>query len=204
MIDVISNWASGLVVSIVIATILEMLLPDNKTKKYVKTVIGIYIIFCIISPFIDENKIEDILKNAEKTIEKAQIKSEVSSSQNENSRIEALYIEEFEKDVIKRVEELGYEVKKCEVDIEINASKEKAGINSIYLSIGNKKQISNNNKNTKIEIEEIENIEISINNIEEGNNNSENIIENDNTKEIKAFLSDYYEINEENIIVTQK
>ena len=54
MIDVISNWAGELVVSLIIVTVIEMLLPDNKIKKYVKTVIGVYIIFCIISPFIDK------------------------------------------------------------------------------------------------------------------------------------------------------
>ena len=204
MIDIISNWASGLIVSLVIVSIIEMLLPDNKTKKYVKTVIGVYIIFSIISPFIDKNEIENILEKAEKTLEQMQIQSEVSSSQSENSSIEALYIEEFKKDVIKRVEELGYEVKKCEVDIQIDASKENAGIHSIYLNIGSKKQTTDNNKNTNIEIEKIEKVEISINNQLEGNNIDENIVENDNTKQIKKILSSYYEISEENIIVSQK
>ena len=51
MIKLISNWAGQLIVALVVVTIIEMLLPDNKIKKYVKTVIGLYIIFCIISPF---------------------------------------------------------------------------------------------------------------------------------------------------------
>ena len=105
MMDFISNWAGELVVALIIVTIIEMLLPENKTKKYVKTVIGVYIIFCIISPFINKEEFAVILKETEKNLEKIKIESQVSSKLEENSSIEALYIQEFEKDVIKKVEE---------------------------------------------------------------------------------------------------
>ncbi len=200
MIDIISNWAGELVVSLVIVTIIEMLLPENKTKKYVKTVIGVYIIFCIMSPFIDKNQFANILKDNQKNLEKIQIENQVSSNlENEDSGIEALYIQEFEKDVIKRVEEFGYEVIKCEVSIEINATKDNAGINRISLKIGNKKTKTEQNEN--IEIENVEKVEISINDELAGNNKSE---ETEDTKRVKEFLSDYYEISEEKVQVTQK
>lgn len=199
MIDIISNWAGELVVSLVVVTLIEMLLPDNKTKKYVKTVIGVYIIFCIMSPFIDKEEFAAILENTEKNLEKIQIENQVSSElENADSSIEALYIQEFEKDVIKRVEEFGYEVKKCEISIEINASKDNAGINEINLNIGDKKVDSQQNKN--IEIENVEKVEVSINNEETGNNKNE---ETEDTKKVKEFLSDYYEISEEKVQVTQ-
>ena len=122
MIDVISNWAGELVVSLISVTLIEMLLPENKIKKYVKTVIGVYIIFCIISPFIDKEEFLAIFENAEKNMERIQIESKVSSAlEDPNSSIEALYIQEFEKDVI----------------------------NSIYLKIGNKK--IKNEQNVQIE-----------------------------------------------------
>ena len=49
MIEFISNWASGIIVTIIVITILEMLLPNNKNKKYIKVLMGIYLIFCMIS-----------------------------------------------------------------------------------------------------------------------------------------------------------
>lgn len=196
MINLISDWAGELVVSLVIVTLIEMLLPDNNIKKYVKTVIGVYIIFCILSPFINKEQFSTIVKNTEKSLKKIQIESQVSTS-NDNSSIENLYIQEFEKDVIKKVEGLGYKVKKCNVNIEIDASKENAGINSIYLEIRSKKINSNEN----IEIEEIEKVEISINDAEEGNNKNEN--ETKDTKELKQFLCSYYEINENKIKINQ-
>ena len=198
MIDVISSWAGELVVALIIVTIIEMILPENKTKKYVKTVIGVYIIFCIISPFINKEEFATILEETEKNLEKIKIESQVSSNLEENSSIEALYIQEFEKDVIKKVEELGYEVKECSVEIEINASKDNAGINGIYLKIGKKK--SEDNESSNVEIEDIEKVEISINNQNIVNNKNE---ESSDTKKIKKFLSDYYEISQEKIKVIQ-
>ena len=198
MIDVISNWAEELVIALIIVTIIEMLLPENKTKKYVKTVIGVYIIFCIISPFINKEEFATILEETEKNLEKIKIESQVSSNLEENSSIEALYIQEFEKDVIKKVEELGYEVKECSVEIEINASKDNAGINGIYLKIGKKK--SEDNASSNVEIEDVEKVEISINNQNIVNNKNE---ETSDTKKVKKFLSNYYEISKEKIKVIQ-
>ena len=60
MIDFFSSWTKTLGLSIVIVSILEMLLPNNKTKKYVRMVMGIYILFTIISPFISNKEIFNI------------------------------------------------------------------------------------------------------------------------------------------------
>ena len=52
MIEWISRWAEQIVVAVIIATVIEMILPNGNNKKYVKVVIGIYILFTIISPII--------------------------------------------------------------------------------------------------------------------------------------------------------
>ena len=48
MVNNIRNWCECLVVAVVISLLIEMFLPDGNNKKYVKVVIGIYIIFVII------------------------------------------------------------------------------------------------------------------------------------------------------------
>ena len=48
----ISNWIQGIIIAVIIGTIIEMLLPEGNCKKYVKVVIGVYILFSIISPVI--------------------------------------------------------------------------------------------------------------------------------------------------------
>lgn len=52
MIGKINLWAQGIIIATIIGTVLQMVLPDNKNKKYIKVVIGIYVLLCIIQPFI--------------------------------------------------------------------------------------------------------------------------------------------------------
>ena len=51
MVTYISSWARQVIVSVVVAIILEMILsPNSKSTKYIKTVIGIYVVYAIIAP----------------------------------------------------------------------------------------------------------------------------------------------------------
>ena len=54
MIEFLRKWIEGIAITVIIASIFEMLLPNGNIKKYVKMLLGIYIIFSIISPFIDK------------------------------------------------------------------------------------------------------------------------------------------------------
>lgn len=97
MIEFLSSWAKSLGLVIIVISILEMLLPNNKTKKYVRMVFGIYIIFNIISPFIKNKDILDV-----STYDFHEYSNYITnqSSMNESSmdsRIEQIYIEELGK-----------------------------------------------------------------------------------------------------------
>ncbi|MCI8482131.1 MAG: hypothetical protein HFJ27_03470 [Clostridia bacterium] len=50
MIENLSLWAEQIIVAVIIATIIEMILPNGNNKKYIKAVIGVYVLFTIISP----------------------------------------------------------------------------------------------------------------------------------------------------------
>lgn len=52
MIEYISSWAGQIITAVIVVTILEMILPKGNSKKYIKTIIGIYILYIIISPVI--------------------------------------------------------------------------------------------------------------------------------------------------------
>ncbi len=52
MINSISSWAEQVILAVIIATVIEMILPKGNSKKYIKTVIGIYILYIIVSPII--------------------------------------------------------------------------------------------------------------------------------------------------------
>ena len=57
MINFLGSWAEQIVLAVIIATIIEMILPDNKNKKYIQMVIGVYILFNIISPIIKNKEV---------------------------------------------------------------------------------------------------------------------------------------------------
>ncbi len=158
MIEVISSWAKSLGVTIVLVSILEMILPNNKTKKYIRMVLGLFVIFNIIAPFI-QNKgnlsiasinIEDYTQGNNTNIV-TNTQSETLNQTSMDKRIKVLYQDELEKDVIKKIEELGYEVGSCKVEAEVpteeSSGNNETGITKIELKINGK---LNNEDNSSI------------------------------------------------------
>lgn len=65
MIEFMKVWCEEIIVSIIIAIIIEMFVPQGNIKKYVRVVVGIYIVFVIINPIIsnlDNININNIIK----------------------------------------------------------------------------------------------------------------------------------------------
>ncbi len=52
MVLFLRNWCEQIIISIFISIIIEMLIPAGNIKKYVKVVVGIYIMFVILNPII--------------------------------------------------------------------------------------------------------------------------------------------------------
>ena len=198
MIEFLSSWAKGLGLAIVIVSILEMLLPNNKTKKYIRMVMGLYILFTIISPFI-KNRTLFSVDNIDLSKELNNYSS-VETSVDQTSmdeRIQVLYVEELEKDITKKVEEKGYEVTECKVKANIQAQNNT--ISKIKLKIEkneeNKKEENKTIENKMVnEIQKIKpvNTQIQNNNKEE---KEEKITRND-IQNIKKFLMEEYEVEE--------
>ena len=97
MIEILSSWAKGLGITIVIVSIFEMLLPNNRTKKYIRMVLGVYVIFNIVSPLIKNKDVFNF-----NNIDLEEYTSVETSSVNQtsmNERIKKLYSEELEKDI---------------------------------------------------------------------------------------------------------
>ena len=133
MIEFLSSWTKGLGVTIVVVSILEMLLPNNKTKKYIRMVLGVFVIFNIISPLI-QNKDKLDLSNLDiEDYTTVQTTSTVAQT-SMDERINKLYEEELEKDITKKVEEKGYNVKSAKINTTRNDEQEWE-INQIQLNI---------------------------------------------------------------------
>ena len=210
MINFLSSWVKNLALALIIVSILEMILPNNKTKKYVKMVMGVYILFSIISPFIENNDKFDLnnvsLNFYTEEIEETSSMSENVDQSSMDDRLNQIYKEELEKDITKKIEEQGYEIESCKVIAHI--SENDSGIENISLKIKGKidedsgEDEDTNTLESKLvkEIQKIQKVEVSVsgNKQDEKNNTSEedtNLTKTD-IKIIKDFLKKEYGVNE--------
>ena len=140
MINFLSSWVKNLALALILVSILEMILPNNKTKKYVKMIMGLYILFSIISPFIENSNTFDLNKITLDTYNKeTQIASATEEKVDQTSmdkRLNQIYEEELEKSIFQKIEENGYEVESCNVKAHI--SKNDSGIEKVVLNIKRK------------------------------------------------------------------
>lgn len=194
MIEFLRNWVEQIAITIIIVSIFELILPDGKLKKYIKIILGVYVVFCIISPFVDnslysfdkldEIDLGDYVENAIST------ENTTVNQESMDLRLQELYIQELENNIEAQVQEYGYNMSKCDIDADLSSSSENPGIHSIKLELQEKGRISN-----------IESVEINISNntnIEEAQNNDQK------TKELKKSLAEHYEIDEDIIKISIK
>lgn len=205
MIDFLSTWAKSLGLSIIVISILEMILPNNKTKKYVRMIFGIYIIFNIISPFI---KNKDILDVSTYDFNEYGNYTTNQSNLNEssmNTKIEEIYIEELEKDITEKINELGYNVTTCNVYATLSSKNEESYIEQIELNVekGEENQENQDEEETfenKLvsEIQKIKPVNTTITKNNQNNNQDENqkSINMSDIQKIKKFLIEEYGVDE--------
>ncbi len=173
MVNFINSWAQGIIVAVVISTIIEMILPNGNIKKYVRTVIGAYIVFIIISPIVTKITGKKINLETYKLPET----QETNISIDTNAYIENTYINNIKKGIIENIEQKGYKV--ALVEIGIDRTEENYGkLTSINLKISKEKNDTN----------EIEPIEINIR--EEPTKGEE--IQSSEIEELKEYLKDNY------------
>lgn len=183
MINFLSSWVKNLAVALMIVSILEMILPNNKTKKYVKMVMGLYILFSIIAPFI-ENSSKFNLNNIDfnSYIEETQSTSSISEDVDQTSmdnRLNQIYKEQLEEDIIKKVKEKGYEVESCKVVAHI--SQNDNGIEKVTLKISGKTSQNENSQENETtiedkivtEVQKIQKVDISISKNEDNDDEQE-------------------------------
>lgn len=110
----ISGWIQGIIIAVIIGTIIEMLLPDGNCKKYVKVVIGVYILFSIVSPVItkvtgNEFRVSDIY-DINTYIEVSTKSSQENIENSQQNQIKQVYITNLKNDMKQKIQEKGYSV----------------------------------------------------------------------------------------------
>ena len=199
----LNTWLQGIIVCVIIATIIELILPSGSTKKYIKVVLGMFIVFNIITPVINKitkNNFEissiinmDEYSKKMKTYETSS-QNQVSSNANEQT-IKQIYISKLEKDIKNKLKEKNYTVSKIEIEINEN---EEYSIKQINLLVQKDEEEIEKKQENAIEIENIETINIQVNENIIPEQKEENISTNEISK-IKQYLASEYQINEKQI-----
>ena len=190
MVSWLNTWAQRIIIVVIICTIIEMILPEGKNKKYIKIVMGIYVVFTIISPIIakinNKEKI-DLEKYLDVNVSNETI--ETSATVDTNKYIEEVYKEKLKEDVKEKLLNINYETKNVNLEIETKNDNTYGSILSLEVTVSKEKEEKSENT-------------IRINKVTIGENNKDKA---DLTKEeidkIKKRLAENYKIDEEKISV---
>ena len=208
--EFISSWTQGIIISVLITTIIEMILPNGNSKKYIKMLLGVFIVFNIITPIVSkvtgkEFVIQEI-KDLGKYIDGASQYSINKIDSDNSSNIKEIYILNLKKDIKSKLEDMGYTV----INVQISAKDdENFPIEKISLNIKkqkDKKDSNNSKEESNIVINEIDkvnkiSIDIDNKNDEKGKENEKEIddnslnLTNTDIEKIKEFLSTTYRYN---------
>lgn len=204
MIKFLSGWIEGIAIAVIIASIFEMIIPKGNIQKYIKVILGIYVIFSIISPFVDSKALYSM--NVSETIDEF---SENVTNQNYEAKqdspeknLNKIYKSTFEKDIIKTVENEGFVVYKCSVEGVFDAEQEDAGISKIEITVESRKKEKNKEKKTEKsgkensikvqDVKEVEKVEVSVG--EQKVEESDNKVSAKDVDTLKKFISKHYEV----------
>ncbi len=219
MINDITKWASGIIIAVIIATIIEMILPEGSSKKYIKVVIGVYILFTIISPVVSKftgksiavSDIIDLNQYISDFKEKDKIKN--SLQEDSSANIRDIYIGNLKSDIQNKLKIKGYNTTKIELDVGYD---DNYTLNKISLTVAKIKEKENsenkekNNINSTV-ISSVNDININVsnqninNNVQDNasSNNTKSNLSSSDKKKIKEYLSEVYEINERSILINE-
>ena len=221
MIDFISSWAQGLIVAVIIATIIEILLPEGNSKKFIKIVIGVFVLFQIISPVVQalgnnsSGNLSDILQIEKYQNQLAEYENQSTNlaSTNEKTTRE-IYLNNVKTDMTSKLEEKGYTVHSIEIETK---TEESYTIEKISLNLEKANEKKEESKNENYQEQQVAQNVIPINTIEEiqiqiGEETSPEQEQQDTSseknskkltstqkKEIREYLSETYGVKEKNI-----
>lgn len=200
MLEWFKSWATGIVIAVIIATIIEMILPNSTSKKYIKIIIGIFIVYTIISPVIGSFKGEDLnnyikVENYIQSNSNALKTNEVSD--NAQSSIKKIYSQNLQNDLKTKLKEKGYISNNINISI---SNDDKYNIEKIDIKVDEKVANSNQDeKQVKTIVDNIKAIKIKVK--KDDSQNNAIITENDKN-EIKEYIKQIYQIDLNNINVS--
>lgn len=161
-----NQFATSLVSSIVAITLIEMILPSNKIKKYVVFVSSIVLVIVVINPItsiLNKNiDIESVLKDNETFILNSEYKNKMQYAKEKD--MQDTYNAFLKDDIISRMKENGYLVKNVSVkvddktyevtEMELEIEHDDGSIQNVVIDVS----VSENGETENVEVSKIKDL----------------------------------------------
>lgn len=197
VISFISTWLKDIVVLFILISIAELIMPKGNMKKYINMVIGLLIIFTIISPFakllkLNFNLEQTVFNYSKENIFESKENNGLSIQQEE--QIKKIYKEKISNEISELIEEkTDYKV----LDIVVGIIEKEESYGEIdYLDIVIGKETQTTSK-SKIYVEKVKSVEIN-------SGPKENNVSDGEYEELKELISNSYLVAKDRIIIGEK
>lgn len=127
MIENFKNWISALLCIGIFISVLELILPKSKTKKYIYVLVGIVTTITLISPGINLFKDENIAENVSAVLSNLSNDVNINSGvdveeykNNQEKMVKQEFINSLKKDIEFKLTTLGIRVKEVYVSLADN------------------------------------------------------------------------------------
>ncbi len=202
----LTDWLTNIILLILLATILEMLLPRSAMQRYVKMVVSILLLFIILQPLLSifTNDMEQfVLQMTNETFrEESKLTNSINLQKREIEHGQRAYISEqiavqLENQVKEGLrEEYGLEIAQLDVELEDDpvAMMTEQGIKAVHVQV---QTISEEEKDFS-QIEQVEMVQIDT---AETFTNSR-IEQKEEGEQLQQFLAHHWQIPEEQILLT--
>ena len=198
MMDILTDWITNIVIFILLAGVMDMLLPSSAMQKYAKMVLGLLLITLLLSPLfklisVDFDSLLASFSDAE-YVEKNQMENRIENKKTEIQAVQDAYILEkmavqLEKDGEEElVAQFNYEI--ADIDVAMNGTDQPQIPGDLeHITV----VLAPVPADGQAEIETVAEVTI---NIEEPLPDKD-----DGTKDIREFLADKWEVDADRIHV---
>ena len=181
MLDFLVSWAEQLIITMVIIVIIEMVLPSESSyRKYIKVILGIFLIYTIVSPLLS-NKLNNFEFGKILATERS-VPQNIENVIDYDKHMVDTYKTKLQESMEQFLLEKGYKLVKF--DAELYYEEENMRIDSVLLKI---KKADNNKK-------------IEVNKVTIGRDQK---IDNQKIEELKKTIGDYYDIDVSKIAISE-
>ncbi|GBF11030.1 MAG: stage III sporulation protein AF [Tepidibacillus sp.] len=224
MIEWISSWLQNIILIVLLATFVDLLLPNSDLQKYSKMVLGLLIMLTILSPLLDlfsnQFSVTTLFQQLDQKAYSKEDSVITMEGFNQSNQIPDTYqknlvdnVEKIMKEYLKEQLEKRFNITVFDVNLEASIVNEVWTIQQVRLSIveGQGKSEQNNKSNQNDAPNEIENVKAVSIEIEPSKNltqsglleseKSIHSIENKQVNEIIAFIQKEWGLQKEQILI---